>query len=579
MPAPRVVIDLDIITENTRKVAASLGEGVAIFGVTKATCGSPLVARAMLRGGAVGLADSRLDNVQRMRNAGITAPMLMLRIPSVSEAPEVVRLCDISLNSEAAVLDALAGAAEEQGVVHDVILMLEMGDRREGVPPEDLIPLAATTVKEPSLRLAGIGANFMCASGVMPTRQKLEKLCNLADELEQRFGQKLDYVSGGNSSNLALMQSETMPERVNMLRIGSTILRAENSFTGGVLAGYDDGAFTLEAELVEIKTKHSLPDGETGPDAFGNRVVFADRGARLRGIVNLGRVDMRPEGLKPRHRNVEIVTASSDHLIVDITEAKKFAVGDAMRFEMDYGGLVQSMLSPYIEKALAGRETVAPRPTAIRLITTPDIHDRDETRAFVAGVLELGFEVKRDGLPEAADLPVWIVPGREGIFELLDTADDEAVESGLLWMDSDPGEIGRAANPEAAAVFGIQRATREQARMIEDRAILALTMEDIDLVGIREAARRAIQRVTQTTDGFALALNASVARGMGDDPREAGLSYRECSAMMERVAASRELRAIVLSGIGESPTPGALDAAFGYLLSALGKRILGGRAE
>lgn len=579
MPAPRVVIDLDIIAENTRKVAAGLGEGVAIFGVTKATCGSPLVARAMLRGGAVGLADSRLDNVQRMRNAGITAPMLMLRIPSVSEAPEVVRLCDISLNSEAAVLDALAGAAEEQGVVHDVILMLEMGDRREGVPPEDLIPLAATAMNEPSLRLAGIGANFMCASGVMPTRQKLEKLCNLADELEQRFGQKLDYVSGGNSSNLALMQSETMPERVNMLRIGSTILRAENSFTGGVLAGYDDGAFTLEAELVEIKTKHSLPDGETGPDAFGNRVVFEDRGARLRGIVNLGRVDMRPEGLRPRHRNVEIVTASSDHLIVDITEAKKFAVGDVMRFEMDYGGLVQSMLSPYIEKALAGRETVAPRPTAVRLIAAPDIHDRGETRAFVAGVLELGFEVKRDGMPEAADLPVWIIPDRAGIFELLDTADDEAVESGLLWMDSDPGEIGRAANPEAVAVFGIQRATKEQARMIEERAILALTMEDVDLVGIREAARKAIQRVTQTTDGFALVLNASVARGMGDDPREAGLSYRECSAMMERVAASQELRAIVLSGMGESPTPGALDAAFGYLLSALGKRILGGRAE
>ncbi|MEZ5803476.1 MAG: hypothetical protein R3E51_08495 [Rhizobiaceae bacterium] len=66
-----------------------------------------------------------------------------------------------------------------------------------------------------------------------------------------------------------------------------------------------------------------------------------------------------------------------------------------MRSEMDYGGLVQSMLSPYIEKALAGRETVAPRPTAVRLIAAPDIHDRDETRAFVAGVLELGFEVKR----------------------------------------------------------------------------------------------------------------------------------------------------------------------------------------
>ncbi|MEZ5803479.1 MAG: hypothetical protein R3E51_08510 [Rhizobiaceae bacterium] len=81
MPAPRVVIDLDIIAENTRKVATGLGEGVAIFGVTKATCGSPLVARAMLRRRRRRARGSAPDNVQRMRNAGITAPMLMLRIP------------------------------------------------------------------------------------------------------------------------------------------------------------------------------------------------------------------------------------------------------------------------------------------------------------------------------------------------------------------------------------------------------------------------------------------------------------------------------------------------------------------
>jgi hypothetical protein len=62
---------------------------------------------------------------------------------------------------------------------------------------------------------------------------------------------------------------------------------------------------------------------------------------------------------------------------------------------------------------------------------------------------------------------------------------------------------------------------------------------------------------------------------MEPDEREAGLSYRECSAVMERIAASEELRAIVLSGLGEAPEKGALETAYGYLLSALGKRILG----
>jgi predicted amino acid racemase len=577
MPAPSVIIDLDIIAKNTRRVAERLApQGIDIFGVTKAACGSPLVARAMLRGGVFGLADSRLDNVQRMRHSGITAPIMMLRIPSVTEAPEVVRICDLSLNSEAAVLDALAEAAEEQGIVHDVILMLEMGDRREGVSPEDLIPLAQTAMAEPSLRLAGIGANFMCASGVLPTVEKLEWLARLADDVEQRFGTKLDYVSGGNSANLALMEIEgvLMPPRINNLRIGAAILRGENSITGGTLRDFDHGAFTLEAELVEIQAKHSLPEGETGPDAFGNRLTFEDRGTRLRGIVNLGRVDIRPEGLKARQRNIDIITASSDHLIVDITEAKKFAVGDTIRFDMDYGALVQAMLSPYIKKHLAGRETIAPRPSAIRLIAAAPIHDREETRHFLLGATALALEVNRDGMPRPADLPLWIIPGREGIHELLATADAEAVELGLLWMDSDPGDIGALSTPESAALLGLRTATEQQAKIIADRKILTFTMEDVDLIGIREATRRAIQWVTETTDGFALVLHASVARGMHADPREAGLSYRECSTVMERIAASGELRAIVLSGLGPEPEAAALETAYGYLLSALGKRIL-----
>src|SRR5690606_34838353 len=125
------------------------------------------------------------------------------------------------------------------------------------------------------------------------------------------------------------MEGVRMPARIDNLRIGSAILRGENPITGGTLEGFDADAFLLQAEIIEIQTKDSMPDGETGRDAFGNLPVFVDRGDRLRGIVNLGRVDIRPEGLVAHHAGVEIVTASSDHLIVDLTEAKPpFAVGD-----------------------------------------------------------------------------------------------------------------------------------------------------------------------------------------------------------------------------------------------------------
>ncbi|HEU0222444.1 MAG TPA: alanine racemase [Paracoccaceae bacterium] len=574
MPAPTIAIDLEAIVENTREIVGRCAaQGMAVVGVTKATGGLPLVARAMLRGGAVGLGESRVDNVRRLRRGGISCPIMMLRIPSVTEAPDVVRLCDVSLNSEPAVLGALSRAAEEQGSVHEVILMLEMGDRREGVTAEELMPLCELALRLPGLRLAGLGANFMCASGVLPSIPKLEALCERVEAVEARFGIRLDTVSGGNSANLPLMETARMPARINQLRIGAAILRGENSITGETLPWLRGDAFTLEAELVEIKTKHSLPEGETGRDAFGNRPTFQDRGERVRGIVNLGRVDIRPEGLTARAADAEIVTASSDHLIIDLTGARRFAVGDAVGFDMDYGALVQAFLSPYVEKHLVGREKIAPRPTRLRLFAADALAARPETADFLAEVAEIGLATAIGGTPEPGDLPLWISAERDETWENITEGVPERSELGLLWLDSELGPAA-AADPESLALVGLRRVTREEADLVRRRDILALTMEDMDLIGIREAMRRALRRVTALTDGFVLVLDASVGRGMEPDEMEAGLSYRECSTAMELVAASGGLKALALTGLDADASSPALRAAYGYLLSALGKRIL-----
>jgi predicted amino acid racemase len=574
MPTPAIAIDLEAIAENTREIVRRCSPlDVGVIGVTKATGGMPMVGRAMLRGGAAGLGESRIDNVRRLRRGGITCPITMLRIPSVTEASDVVRLCDVSLNSERAVLEALSSAAEEQGRIHDVVIMLEMGDRREGVNAEELMPLCEVVLRSPSLRLAGLGANFMCASGVLPSAAKLEALAARVEEIEMRFGITLVVVSGGNSANLPLMEKTPMPARVNQLRIGAAILRGENSVTGDTLPWLRGDAFTLEAELVEMKTKHSLPEGETGRDAFGNVQTFADRGERVRGIVNLGRVDIRPEGLTARDADVEITAASSDHLIVDLTGSRRFAVGDAVRFDMDYGALVQAFLSPYVAKHLAGREALAPRPDRLRLIAPDPLIGHAETAAFLADAADLGLATATGGTPTPGDLPLWITATRDETWEDITAGFERRAELGLLWLDSEPGPAAAAA-PETFALVGLRSASREQSEMIRQRDVLALTMEDVDLVGIRETMRRALQRVTATTDGFVLVLDASVGRGMEPDEMEAGLSYRECSTAMELVAASDSLRGIALTGFDADARPAALKAAFGYLLSALGKRIL-----
>lgn len=576
MPSPTIAIDLEAIAENTRAIVLRCAaQGAAVLGVTKATGGLPLVARAMLRGGAVGLGESRIDNVQRLRRGGISCPIMMLRIPSVTEAHDVVRLCEVSLNSERAVLRALSDAAEAAGRVHDVVIMLEMGDRREGVTAEELLPLCELALKLPGLRLAGLGANFMCASGVLPTMPKLEALCARVEEVEARFGIQLDVVSGGNSANLPLMGTGRMPVRINQLRIGAAILRGENSFTGKTLPWLRGDAFTLEAELVEIKTKHSLPEGETGRDAFGNVQSFVDRGERVRGIVNLGRVDMLPEGLVAHDADVEITTASSDHLIVDLTAAKRFAVGDAIRFDMDYGALAQAFLSPYVEKHLTGRERIAPQLCRLRLIAPAALVARPETAEFLAEVAQVGLATVVDGTIEPGDLPLWICSERDETWRHVSTGVSARAELGLLWLDSELGPAA-AAEPESLAVVGLRTATRDESERIRRRKVLALTMEDVDQVGVREAMRQALRRVTAMTDGFVLVLDASIGRGMEPDDLEAGFSYRECSAAMEGVAASGGLKAIALTGFDADARPAALRAAYGYLLSALGKRILRG---
>lgn len=574
MAGPAVAVDVAAITENARTAVARCRQaGVSVFGVVKGAHGAPLVARAMLAGGVAGLADSRLDNVRRLRASGITAPVMMLRIPSVGEATDVVSLCDISLNSERATLEALSQAAVEQGLVHEVVVMLEMGDRREGVACEDLVPLCAHALGLPGLNLAGIGANFMCASGVLPTAEKLAQLARHAGEVEDCFGIGLKYVSGGNSATLALMQETPLPPGINQLRVGAAILRGENPLTGGTLPGLRSDTFTLEADLVEIKTKHSMPEGETGADAFGNRLSFVDRGERLRGIVNLGRIDIRPEGLTARDPGIEVVTASSDHLIVDLTESRRHAVGDRLQFDMDYGALVQAMLSPYVTKRLVRDDAALLRPARLRILAAEAILAHAETEGFCNAAAGLGLEAVCGGAVSGADLPVWLFSG-DGDINACIASLGTAAGVGLLRIAADPGAIEDVPRPETTALVGLLRATGAQSAFIRERAILAMTMEDVDFLGIREVMRRALARVGEATDGFMLVLDATGGRGMGADPLEAGLNYRECQSAMERIAASQGLRGIVLTGLGEAPAAATLAAAYGYMLSALGKRIL-----
>jgi predicted amino acid racemase len=349
MNTPRLEIDLAKIGHNVREMVRLYGaKGVRIIGVTKGVLGEPVIADVFVRNGISILADSRIANLQKMRKAGIRATWLLLRMPTLSEAEAVVRHSDISLNSEVAVIRELSKAALDLGVQHKVVLMVELGDLREGIMPQDLEEAVRETVSLKGVRLAGIGSNLSCFGGVKPDENNMALLSSLAQEIEDKFKLQLEFVSIGCSTVYSWLKSVAETKKINCARNGDALLLGGRDLEEKGIPGLHYDAFVLVAEVVESKVKPSVPYGEIGLDAFGSIPTFADRGIIRRVILNIGRQDVLYTQVYPRV-DIDILGASSDHLIVD---AKKtdLKVGDEVEFDLDYGAMLQAMTSPYVAK-------------------------------------------------------------------------------------------------------------------------------------------------------------------------------------------------------------------------------------
>jgi predicted amino acid racemase len=348
----RIEIDCDRIQRNAATIVDQCASrGIDVLGVTKACCGHPEVARAMLAGGVNTLADSRLNNVRRLRAAGIQADVMLLRLPALSEAHEVVGLTQISLNSELETVQALSRAALEKGLTHRVILMVEMGDRREGVMPEDALEVARAMRALPGIDLLGIGTNLVCIGGVLPTVESTQALVDLARSIEGALGMRFRVISGGNTYSLDFVLRDEMPKGINQLRVGEGILLGVNSVTKNPLPCPHQDAFNVVAEVIEVKTKPSLPEGPIATDAFGRVPQWEDLGLRRRAILAMGEQDMRISGLRPKRPGVTIIGASSDHLVVDVTDAQpSVQLGDELAFDPQYTAVATAMASAGVPK-------------------------------------------------------------------------------------------------------------------------------------------------------------------------------------------------------------------------------------
>ncbi|CCU79843.1 Ornithine racemase [Halanaerobium saccharolyticum subsp. saccharolyticum DSM 6643] len=352
MNYPQLDVYVNKIEENAKKLKKELdSKNIKLTAVVKGFAGDTNVFSAYQRAGIKSIADSRIENIQKFRKSGYQGEALMLRIPMPSEIEEIVNNVDVSLVTELKTAALISDKAEVLNKEIDLIIMVDIGDRREGVLAADLEDLALKIEAMNNVTLKGIGTNLGCFAGIIPDEKNTNKLIKIKKELENKIGRKLDILSAGNTATLRLLKDQYLAQEITNLRVGEAILLGTDIINESLLDGFNHYNFRLQAEIVELKEKPSDPEGEMAFGGQGRGQIIEDKGLRRRAILAVGKQDIDYNGLYPGLEGVKVLGCSSDHLITDVTEVdQKLEVGDVLTFKINYSAMLRAMTSQYVTK-------------------------------------------------------------------------------------------------------------------------------------------------------------------------------------------------------------------------------------
>lgn len=356
---PKLKINLSKLQQNLDVVAGITKDkgACSLMIVTKGLCADLEMVKMIAAHEKVDyIADSRVENLKSYADIARNAKKetVLLRLPMLCEIDEVVKYADLSFNSEIETIEALNEAAKKLGVMHKVLLMIDLGDLREGIffQDRDLIFDAVEKILDmKNIKLHGIGVNLTCYGAIIPKEDNLGELVKIAEEIEAKFGIKLDMVSGGNSSSIYLAEKGKLPKGINNLRLGESFLLGNDTAYGERFVGTSNDTLVLEAQIIELKEKPSLPIGEVGVDAFGEKPFYEDRGIIKRAIIGIGKQDIDLGSMEPLDTKIDILGGSSDHTILDVTKSDKvYKLGDTIEFTLGYGGMLKGATSKYVAR-------------------------------------------------------------------------------------------------------------------------------------------------------------------------------------------------------------------------------------
>lgn len=322
--------------------------------VTKVLCGNELFLKEVLALNPQQVCDSRVSNLKIIKKLAPEVETIYIKPTPKRSIPSVVKYADISMNTSINIIKALSEEAQKQQKMHKVIIMIELGELREGVMRKDLMQFYEEVFRLKNIKIVGIGANLSCLYGVLPNTDKLIQLSLYKQLIEAKFKREIAHVSGGSSVTIPLIFNKTLPLGINHFRVGETLFFGTNVYKDTPTKLLKQNVLTLKAEIIELIEKPMIPEGEFGTNLEGDSFEFDQSEVgktSYRAILDVGILDIDRSNMFPKDKNIEFVGASSDMIVVDLkTNAKKYKVGDFVEFSMNYMGALRAMNSHYIEK-------------------------------------------------------------------------------------------------------------------------------------------------------------------------------------------------------------------------------------
>lgn len=324
--------------------------------VSKLLCGNKLYLKELVRLGVNEFHDTRISNLKMIKRVAPKAQTVYIKPPAKRNIPNIIRYADVSFNTDYYTIELLSEEATKQNKIHKIIIMIEMGDLREGVVGENLMDFYEKIIHLPNINIVGLGTNLNCLNGIMPSQDKLIQLSLYKQLIEAKFNIQIPWISGGTSVTVPLLIKEDLPKQINHFRVGEVLFFGLDLFTNQTIVGMNNDVFELYAEIIELYEKPKVPSGEQGFNVAGETPTYPeeDYGKHsYRAILDIGLLDCNPQYLIPADNEITIIEASSDMLVLDVNQNEAgYKVGDLINFKLKYMGVLGVMNSDYVDKVV-----------------------------------------------------------------------------------------------------------------------------------------------------------------------------------------------------------------------------------